>query len=202
MDKISTEVWLVAIALPVVTLFITQLFSYLNKRTEFKRPQQNSKLEDQYQKVLAPLHRVLSFGKDDWEQKREEIELIMKENYHLTPQPIVESWNQSDLEQFRQHIHNSFQVAANKLGYAQIKLKGSKQKQAKKLLAKSARKQALNESSFVSIGIPIIAALIGLLGVLLASRLIKPPKPIPYPHLASAESALIDQTFPSEIKLP
>jgi len=163
MDKISTEVWLVAIALPVVTLFITQLFSYLNKRTEFKRPQQNSKLEDQYQKVLAPLHRLLSFGGDDLEQKREEIEQVMREDYHLVPLPIVESWTQNDFQQFKQHIDNSFQIAANKLGYAQIKFKGSKQeqKQVKKSLAKSRMRD------IVDIYAPIIGTIIAIIGAII-----------------------------------
>jgi len=125
MEATRIQVWL-AIS-PVVILLITQIFNYLDKRATVRKPQQHNKLEDQYQKVLAPLHRLLRFGGDDISEKREAIEKVLTDNYFLVPQPIIESWGQDDYQQFKQHIDNSFQVAANRLGYAQIKLKVSKQ---------------------------------------------------------------------------
>jgi len=125
----SIQVWL-AVS-PVVILLITQIFGFLDKRVASRssqQSQQHNKLEDQYQKILAPLHRLLFFG-GDWEsnikdqQKLQEAEQIMKDNYFLVPQPLIECWSSKDMATFAEYLRTLLLSAANRLGYGYTQFK-------------------------------------------------------------------------------
>ena len=107
---------------PIVVVIVTAISTYII--TIVTRPQRNDKLENQYQKVLAPLHRILYFGCDYDEavndpQKHKEIEQIMVDNYFLVPPPISKSWNAESYEQFAKYVSLCFYLAAKQLGYTQ-----------------------------------------------------------------------------------
>ena len=135
---------------PLVVAIFTAIGTYTI--TVATRPQRNDRLDNQYQKVLAPLHRLLHFGSEHGVIHREnEIEAILVENYHLIPQSIIEDWSRrSEDRDFVDAIDNCFRYAASRLGYMRlnrkviVKYKSKKDRQnAKKNKAENAvyRKQ-------------------------------------------------------------
>ena len=143
--KIQT--WL-TLLLPTVILIITQLFSFLEKHVEFKRPNQTIILKDQFEKVLVPLHRLLNLNGDyqttiDDPEKKAEITKILTDNYLMAPLQVVSTWNeilgmkkssgglkgclQKIFEKkplhmaFADEVDECYRFAAKQLGYAQTK---------------------------------------------------------------------------------
>ena len=112
------------IFLPVATVVLAGLVSFVTAKYQLNKPQRSSILETQYKNVLAPLHRVWFFesslGKAE---KHKEIEKILGEHYGTVPRTILECWQEDKEKQFPAAIDLAYKVAAHKLGYTQIKIK-------------------------------------------------------------------------------
>ena len=112
------ENWIVFV--PILGVMITASIAYL-----VGRPRWYAKLDEQYQKVWAPLHRLIYFN-GDWKenindpQKRQEIENIFHENYCLVPQYMIKRWKKKEFIGFARDIDSGFKYAAWRLGYTKL----------------------------------------------------------------------------------
>ena len=107
------EQWIVFV--PIMGVIITASIAYL-----LGRPRWYAKLDEQYQKVWAPLHRLLWFSNDSGimdPEKTQKIQGILHENYHLAPQYIIDLWQKKNIKQFCEKVFEDFEYAARRLGY-------------------------------------------------------------------------------------
>lgn len=103
------EQWVVFI--PILGVTITASVAYL-----VGRPRWYAKLDEQYQKVLAPLYQLL-FWPEEGMEKDQEIESIFRKNYCFVPQHLIDLWKKGKDEQLETEVYRSFHWTAKRLGY-------------------------------------------------------------------------------------
>jgi len=106
------EQWMVFV--PIMGVMITASVAYL-----VGRPRWYAKLDEQYQKVWAPLHRLLNWP-EKTEERDKEIEKLLYDNYQLVPQDIVKLWQNNSFNRFKAEVGSGFKYAARRLGYAKV----------------------------------------------------------------------------------
>jgi len=109
---------------PFVILIITQFCGFIVLRYNLRKPQRQSKLDERYQKVLAPLHQLLFFSSNyehnvDDPQLISQVEQILADYYYLAPQLMIFSWNAKNYEKFADQVAIYFNLAFKELGYTQ-----------------------------------------------------------------------------------
>ena len=107
------EQWVVFV--PIMGVIITAGVAYL-----VGRPRWYEKLDEQYQKVWAPLHRLMWFTDDPGKldsEKIQKIQEVLYDNYHLVPQYIIDLWQKKKYQQLSEKVKEDLKYAANRLGY-------------------------------------------------------------------------------------
>lgn len=137
-----------AIIVAVIAAFASvfgAIFTYFSNRFNTKSSKTTSIMEEQYLKVVAPIHKELSIHD---ENTYENIKWIIYDNYELVPDELVSDfWNSyrelsntdNNFEindtSFGRRIDKFYKILRNKLGYSKTKV-SRKDMQDKKLLAK------------------------------------------------------------------
>ncbi len=123
------------IAMPVITCWVT----YIVTRLGIKNDKSSNILEEQYLKVVSPIHYILKTAKK--KKLFTEIGNVVNENYHLLPEGLYDDFigftNAEISEQeFKNKIDEYNRILRYKLGYSKIKIT-KKDKEAEKQLAMS-----------------------------------------------------------------
>ena len=107
----------------LITLAIKLYFAKYNAQ----KSEMRIVLEEQYQKVFAPLHKLLFYKRpEDGETLYSDIDQIISNQYYLIPQQIIKTYLNQGIEpvdnatSFEDYIDKCYNVAAAKLGYAQV----------------------------------------------------------------------------------
>ena len=108
------ENWIVFV--PILGVTITASIAYL-----VGRPRWYAKLDEQYQKVFAPLHQLLTWFDGSEEERNQKIEEILRENYHLVSQDTLTAWNYGNTGDFMIKVAKDFRYAAKRLGYEKVR---------------------------------------------------------------------------------
>lgn len=138
---------IVAIIAAVASIF-GALFSYFSNRYNSKADKTTNILEEQYLKVISPIHQSLhSF---DPEEICNTIDSIIRENYYLLPDKLLDNYMDFRSyalsskviydtlfeKEFVNQVCEFYRILRYKLGYSKIKIT-KKEKQSEKLLASS-----------------------------------------------------------------
>jgi len=107
---------------PLANIMLAGLVSFYVAKYQLSKPLRSSVLENQYQNVLAPLHRIMFFSELSKEAKLQAIEQVLSEHYSVVHPAILDCWKKTP-EHFSDAIEYAYKIAAYKLGYSQIKVK-------------------------------------------------------------------------------
>ena len=115
---------------------VSAIVTYFINKYNIDKPKKQSALEEQYIKVLVPIHKKLFFN-DDIEEpdnekcKQKDIKNILKENYHSAPYAIIEKFKKAiekeDMKEFESLMDTCYKSASYQLGYTQVRIKTNKE---------------------------------------------------------------------------
>ena len=114
-------------------------FVFLSTRTNEKKNKNNSILEQQYNKVFTPIHKIVFF-KSEYINKISAIERIISDNYELVADEIKDKFFECKqingiTTSFKNLIDACYKVSRNKLGYSNLKLKKEEKESTKKVIS-------------------------------------------------------------------
>lgn len=154
-----------AIIVAVIAAFASvfgAIFTFFSNRSNSKSSKATSIMEEQYLKVVAPIHKALSVQD---ENMCENIHSIIYDNYELVPDELISDFWKSyrklsnkdeDLEitetSFGRRIDKFYKILRKKLGYSKASV-SRKDLRDKRLLAASNKKRLYSYSIYVFLGI-------------------------------------------------
>ncbi len=135
-------------AIPTIVVAVC---AFIFGRYNSKSDKTSSILEEQYLKVISPMHRALKYIKK--EDSIEVIDKIVVENYHLLPDGLYEDYrkyrdNKKGYKPFENRINEFNRILRYKLGYSKIKIK-KQDREAEKQLASVSKFVIENIFSYV-----------------------------------------------------
>lgn len=155
-------------AIPTI---IVAVCAFIFGRYNSKSDKTSSILEQQYLKVISPMHRALRYIKR--EDSIEAIDKIVVENYHLLPDGLYEDYrkyrdNEKGYEPFENRINEFNRILRYKLGYSKIKIKKQDKESEKQLATTSFSRETVERM------IGIMAAVVVIVNCLFAVLLSDP----------------------------
>lgn len=164
---------IVAVIAAVASVF-GALFTYFSNRYNSKTDKTTSILEEQYLKVISPIHQALHIR--DTKKMCDVIDIVIQENYYLLPDKLFDYY--TDFREyvlcskdtciypletdFASQIGEFHRILRYKLGYSKIKIT-KKEKETEKLLASSDFSSATKYFYIVSFIISLISFIFAVL---------------------------------------
>ncbi len=126
----------------VLVALITNALVYMITRLNDKNTKSDSILREQYERIFAPIHKILYFDKPEKDKfKYIEIKEIISNNYSFLPEAIRSSFLKIDIdksnkefEDFKKINEKCFKYLRSRLGYSREKLSKDERKSAKKII--------------------------------------------------------------------
>ena len=111
-------------ATPFITAILASVGSFFLAKYQFNKTERESVLENQYEKVLAPLHCILFFDTASTEEEKQAaIDSLLREQYYIAPCAITECWREEPNTCFQAAVDVTYRRAAYRLGYTQIRVR-------------------------------------------------------------------------------
>jgi len=111
--------------------------------------------KEQYEKVFAPIHKIIFFDKlKNNELRYNYIKSIISDNYHIVPKSIINSFSMitnvdEDIKDFAKNISICTDYLRKILGYSKIKLTRAETKKAKNIITYKSDDFLLNKATFI-----------------------------------------------------
>lgn len=138
---------LISCATTVLVALISNILVFALTKQNNKITTKRSITEEQYIKIISPLHKILFFdgqNKNIHHKDKDRHQLILdiiSVNYHIVPESIRKSFYNIDNKDFEKNIYNlkkdigsCFKYLSSTLGYSREKLSRDEIKNAKKIL--------------------------------------------------------------------
>lgn len=123
-DNNTIIVAIISTCSAVVVALVSSLITYLVAKYNFNTPKTRNILEDQYSKLIVPLHQLIYIDGGTIQYKITISEQIVSSKYEYTPLKLVEHLknlidnpNEVSFNDYAQYIHEIFLLSRKKLGY-------------------------------------------------------------------------------------